>query len=300
MSAAPSLVVAPPARPVGLRRTLRRFQLDPLTLAAVAVMLGAVVVAIFADALAPFDATRQFVRYHLVAPGTPGPDGSTFYLGTDELGRDFLSRLIVGARSSLGIAFAAVALGTVLGSLIAIVSGYFQGWVDLIVQRAMDSMMSIPVLLLAMVLTGVLGASLTNLMIAIGVTQIPITNRIVRAAVLTVREQLYITAAIAVGAPTGIILRRYILPNVFAPIIVVASTRLGQAIVIEGSLSFLGLGAPPPFPDWGAMVFSGRDYLLQAPELVVYPSLVITVVVLAFNLAGDALRDALDPKLRSR
>lgn len=272
---------------------------DPLGLAAFAVAGVVMIVAVFADQLAPYDPTRQHLAYRLVAPGANGPNGP-FYLGTDEFGRDLLSRIMVGTRYSLGVAVTAVLLGTVVGSALGIVSGYVLGAFDQIVQRIMDSLLAVPTLLFAMVLMSAAGVNLFDLAVVIGVTQIPTTDRIVRSAVLAVREELYVLAAISIGASTSRILIRHILPNVWAPIIVVGTTRLGQAIVIAGSLSFLGYGVPAPLPDWGAMVAAGRNLLLRAPEIVIYPSLAITITVLAFNIAGDTLRDVLDPRMRQR
>lgn len=272
---------------------------DRLGLGAFAVALFIMVVAVIADQIAPYDPTRQHIAYRLAPPGALGPEGP-FYLGTDELGRDILSRLMVGARYSLGVAVIAVFLGTVVGSALGIFSGYLRGRFDQITQRIMDSILAIPTLLFAMVLMSAAGVNLLNLAMVLAVTQVPTTNRIVRSAVLGIREELFVLAAVSLGAPTSRILLRHVLPNVWASIIVVGTTRLGQAIVIASSLSFLGYGVPPPLPDWGAMVSVGRNFVLRAPELVVYPSLAITVTVLAFNIAGDTLRDVLDPRLRRR
>jgi ABC-type dipeptide/oligopeptide/nickel transport system permease subunit len=229
------------------------------------------------------------------------PPSSKFFFGTDPLGRDVFSRIIYGSRVSLIVGFASVALGTLFGTLIGLVSGFWEGKVDQILQRAVDTCMAVPGIVLALAVVSVLGQSLTNIILVIALVIAPGASRVVRGAVLSIKQNTYIDAAYAAGASSWRLLLRHILPNVFAPILIIASVWLGNAIVIEAALSFLGLGTPPPTPTWGGMLSGeGRRNLEIAPYLAIFPGLAISVVVLAFNMLGDALRDLLDPRLRSR
>jgi len=222
-----------------------------------------------------------------------------FWLGTDHLGRDIYSRVVHGARVSVIVGFAAVAIGTVGGSLIGLISAFQGGKLDLYVQRLVDAWIAFPGLVLILVLVSLLGPSLFNVAIAIGVGTIPSTSRIVRSAVLTTKENEYVLAALAVGATRMRIVARHILPNVMAPIIIVSTVSLGSAILAESSLSFLGMGVPPPAPTWGGMLSrEGREFMIIQPLLGLWPGMAITTVVMAFNLFGDALRDVWDPRLR--
>jgi peptide/nickel transport system permease protein len=225
---------------------------------------------------------------------------STFPLGTDPLGRDVLSRIVYGARVSLVVGFASVLIGTVLGTAIGLASGYLEGPVDSVLQRGVDTLMAVPGIVLALAVVSVLGQSLTNVILVIGLVIAPGAARVVRGAVLVVKQNAFIDAAHAAGATPWRVVLRHILPNVFAPILVIATVWLGNAIVIESALSFLGLGTPPPIPTWGGMLSGeGRRNLETAPYLAIFPGLAISIVVLAFNMFGDALRDLLDPRLRS-
>jgi peptide/nickel transport system permease protein len=210
-----------------------------------------------------------------------------------------LSRVIWGARVSLVASALPVILGTAVGVLIGLTSGYFGGWTDLVVQRLLDIFMAIPVLALAMAITALLGPGLVNTIIAVAFVLIPSGSRVVRGSTLSVKNEVFVEAARTVGCTPQRILLRHVLPNVLAPIIVVATSFLGNAILLEASLSFLGLGVQPPTPSWGQMLSgSGRDYFEQAPWLAIFPGIAITLVVLSFNLLGDTVRDRLDPRLR--
>ena len=259
---------------------------------------GIVIVVMFAVALA----APMVARYDpLVQHGGRILEGPSweFWLGTDHLGRDMYSRVVHGARVSVIVGFSAVAIGTAGGSLIGLASAFQGGKIDLYVQRFVDAWIAFPGLVLILVLVSLLGPSLFNVAIAIGIGSIPSTSRIVRSAVLTTKENEYVLAALAVGASRMRIVARHILPNVMAPIIIVSTVSLGGAILAESSLSFLGLGVPPPAPTWGGMLSrEGREFMIIQPLLGLWPGIAITTVVMAFNLFGDALRDVWDPRLR--
>ncbi len=260
---------------------------------ALVIVVVFIIMAIFGPWLTPYDALAVDPVSKLQPPS------ASHLLGTDELGRDIFSRLIIGARASLTVALGATLLSTGLGLFIGLTSGYFQGRYDLIVQRFVDALQSIPSLVLAMVMVATLGASLTSVIIAIAVASIGAQARLVRGASLGVKENQYMEAARGCGASGYRIMSRHLLPNIWAPIIVFFSLSLGTAIIRESSLSFLGLGPPPPIPTWGSMLSgNARNYMTTAPWMAIAPGVCITLVVLAFNLVGDALRDLLDPRLR--
>ena len=272
----------------------------PLGAVSAVIILGLVAVAILAPVLAP----RDPYQFNLNERGLPirmQPPTAAFPLGTDPLGRDVLSRIIYGARVSLIVGLASVIIGTVLGTGLGLVSGYWEGTLDQVIQRGVDTTMAIPGIVLALAVMSVLGQSLTNIILVIALVIAPGASRVVRGTVLAVKQHTFIDAAQALGASPARIVARHVLPNVFAPILVIATVWLGNAIVIEAALSFLGLGTPPPTPTWGAMLSGeGRRNLETAPYLAIFPGLAISIVVLAFNMLGDALRDLLDPRLRSR
>ncbi len=273
---------------------------EPLGAASALILCGLVVVAVLAPVLAPYD-PYQFNLNERGLPIRMQPPNAKFLFGTDPLGRDVLSRIVYGSRVSLIVGFASVAIGTLFGTLIGLVSGYWEGRVDQVLQRAVDTIMAIPGIVLALAVVSVLGQSLTNIILVIGLVIAPSASRVVRGTVLSVKQSTFIDAAYATGVPPWRIVIRHILPNVFAPILVIASVWLGNAIVIEAALSFLGLGTPPPTPTWGGMLSGeGRRNLETAPYLAIFPGLAISIVVLAFNMLGDALRDLLDPRLRMR
>lgn len=256
------------------------------------IILVLVVVGILAPLIAPYGPNESTNRFYL-------EPAAAFPFGTDHLGRDMLSRVIAGARVSLQVSLLAVALGTGVGALVGLVSGYFGGWIDLVCQRIVDIMLALPGILLALTIAAALGASLQNVILAIGISIIPGAARIVRSAVLSVKQNTYIEAVTVVGAGAPRIMRAHVLPNVMAPIIVVASIQLGAAIISEASLSYLGLGVPLNVPSWGSMLSgSALRYMIKAPWMAIFPGLALTLVVLGVNLFGDALRDVLDPRLR--
>jgi peptide/nickel transport system permease protein len=219
-------------------------------------------------------------------------------LGTDELGRSILGRIIHGSRVSLLIAFGAVSVGLFLGVPIGLISGYYGGKIDFVIQRVTDTMLAFPGFLLALALVAVLGIGLKNAMISVGVGMIPLYIRLVRGCVLTVREMTYVEAAKAVGTRDYLILSRHILPNVMVPITIQTSMMMGLGILVAAGLGFLGIGVQPPTPEWGAMLGSGRAYIYNAPHVSTFPGIAIFFAVLGFNLFGDGLRDALDPRFK--
>ena len=250
--------------------------------------------AIFADVLAPYDVNDTALLRALQRPS------ATHWFGTDELGRDVYSRVIHGARVSMLVGLAATAISIGLGGLIGIVSGYFGRRVDLVLQRLVDAWMAFPGLVMAIVILALLGPGLWSVILALGVSQAFSQSRTIRSATLVVREQPYIEASLAVGASHWRVLGRHVLPNVVAPIIIVASTFLGFVILVEAAVSFLGYGVPPPRPSWGGMLSAtGRVYMIRAPWLSIFPGLALSLAVFGFNVLGDALRDLLDPRLRA-
>ena len=290
----PAATVSPWSAPLLFARR------KPLGAASALIILALMVVAIFASVLAP----RDPYALNLNERGMPirmQPPSVEFPLGTDPLGRDVLSRIVYGARVSLIVGFASVLAGTLLGTALGLLSGYWEGKVDYLIQRGVDTTMAIPGIVLALAIMSVLGQSLTNIILVIALVIAPGASRVVRGTVLAVKQHTFVDAATALGASPARIVARHVLPNVFAPILVIATVWLGNAIVIEAALSFLGLGTPPPTPTWGGMLSGeGRRNLETAPYLAIFPGLAISIVVLAFNMLGDALRDVLDPRLRSR
>jgi peptide/nickel transport system permease protein len=239
----------------------------------------------------PYDQAN--VRHRLKAPGTQ------FYLGTDNLGRDIYSRIIWGARISVTVGFGAVSLGILLATTVGVTSGYFGGKLDVLVQRLVDAWMAIPGLMFLLSVMAVLGPGLLNIIVALGVLSAANSSRVIRSATLSAKENQFVEAARAVGASHGRIILRYILPNIMAPIIIIATVSLGIVILAEAALSFLGFGVPPPYPSWGEMLSgSGRSYMHKAPWMATWPGVAISLAVFGFNMLGDALRDLLDPRLR--
>lgn len=250
-----------------------------------------VLVAAFAPWLAPYQ-PDEFTDEILKSPSWAFP------FGVDQLGRDQLSRIIYGARISLWIGLLAVGLSLTAGTLIGLISGYFGGWVDNLIMRAMDIMMSLPYVLLAILIATALGPSLQNGILAIGIVRIPRFARLARASTLSVKEAQYVEASRAIGASNFRIIFKDVLPNIAGPIVVYSTLSLGDSILSAAVLSFLGLGAQPPIPEWGAMLNEAQQYVINAPYLSIFPGLAIFMTVLAFNLFGDGLRDILDPKSR--
>jgi len=271
---------------------LRYARAKPLGAFSLLVIVALVLCAILASAISPFDPTLGITGKVMKAPTVVHP------FGTDYAGRDILSRVIYGARVSLWISIGAVVLGTLSGTVIGLLSGFFGGWIDMLIQRFIDAAMSIPLILLAVVIVSLVKPSLNNILIALSISIAPRTARLVRSAALAIKTEPYIDAALSVGCTQGRLIVRYILPNIFAPIIVVASVTMGAAIIAESSLSFLGLG-PPTLISWGGMLSGeARQKMEIAPWMAVSPGAAIMITVLAFNLLGDALRDILDPRLR--
>jgi len=266
----------------------------PLGAVGAVIMLLFVLTALFANVIEPFDPTSTNARASLAAPGI------AHWLGADFMGRDVLSRIIGGARISLAVGAGAITLGSLVGVPIGLLSGYFGGWFDLIVQRIIDILQSLPLLVLALVMAAALGPSLRNTIIAIAIPLVPSIARIVRSNTLALREMPFVEAARAIGLSETWIAVRHVLPNTLAPLIVLATAQFGSAILVEASLSFLGLGVPEPYPSWGRMLSeSAAEYIRTAPWLVIYPGVAISLAVFGANLLGDALRDMLDPRLRS-
>ena len=257
-------------------------------------LVAAVFGATFAPVLTPYDPIRLDPPARL-----QGPSGE-HWLGTDQLGRDTLTRILYGGRLSLAVAGTAVAFGLVVGGALGVLAGYYRGWLDAVIMRITDVLLSFPAILLAIALIAFLGAGFVNLVLAIGIVYVGPFARVARAAVLTVREELFVEAARALGGRDARIVWLAVLPSAAAPLIVEVSLRLAYAILYEAALSFLGLGTQPPMPSWGMMVAEARRFLALAPWATVAPGLAIMVVVLGFNLLGDGLRDALDPRLKAR
>ena len=262
------------------------------------IVAGFVLAAIFAPALSPHDPVETSLYDQLKPPAWADGGAKKNILGTDDLGRDILSRLIYGARVSLIVAVVSVGLAFVLGTLLGSVSGYYKGKLDNVIMRIMDIILAFPYLLLAIVVVAYLGPSLQNAMMAIGITYVPRFARIVRGSVLEECEKDYVMAARAVGAKDWRIIFIAILPNCLGPLIVQTTLSFASAILDAAALSFLGLGAQPPTPEWGAMIARSRALILRASWVMTFPGIAILLAVLGFNLLGDGLRDALDPRLR--
>jgi peptide/nickel transport system permease protein len=266
----------------------------PLGAIGAVIVLTFVLTAVFAGVIAPMDPTTTDAKASLARPG------GVFWLGADFMGRDMFSRIVYGARVSLAVGMGATLLGGVLGVSIGLMSGYLGGAFDLLTQRLMDIMQSLPLLVMALVMAAALGPSLENTIIAIAIPLVPSVARVVRSSTLSLREQPFVEAARAVGMGELRIAVRHVLPNTLAPLIVLATAQLGSAILVEASLSFLGLGIPEPYPSWGRMLSeSAAEYVRTAPWLVIFPGVAISLTVFGTNLLGDALRDILDPRQRS-
>ena len=274
-----------------VRRTYIYFGRSWLTMAAIFVLLAFVFIGIFAPLLAPYDPNAQNLAMRLQPPLSDG-----HLLGTDGLGRDVLSRLIYGSRISLMVGFSAVLLAAVIGIVIGLISGYLGGWVDSLLMRIVDAFLAFPFLLLAIAIVAVLGRGLDNIVIALVITGWVLYARLVRGETLSLREREFVLSARGLGTNPFAIMFEHILPNCMAPILVVATLEIGVVIVTEASLSFLGLGASASEPSWGGMLADGRAYVTRAWWLATLPGLAIFVIVLAVNILGDALRDALDPR----
>jgi peptide/nickel transport system permease protein len=293
------LGVEVPGIAVGLGRpgpwtVLARFcRKKPLGAAGGVIMLAIVLTALFADQLQTYDPIATD------SVNTLAPPGREHLLGSDHLGRDIYSRIVHGARVSLIVGLSSTLLGSILGGVIGLLSGYAGGKTDLVTQRVMDILQGLPLLVLALVMSASLGPSVQNVVIAISIPIIPRAARVIRSSVLSIREMQYVEAARAIGLRHLRIAFRHILPNTVGPFIVLCTAQLGSAILVEAALSFLGLGVPEPYPSWGRMLsVSAAEYAQKAPWLVMFPGLAISLAVFGSNLLGDALRDTLDPRLR--
>jgi ABC-type dipeptide/oligopeptide/nickel transport system permease subunit len=269
-----------------------RFRRNRLALVGLALVVVLALSAALAPWLAPYDPARQSLIEKRAKPG------GKYLLGADEFGRDILSRVIYGSRVALLVGLLSAAIAVVGGLLLGTAAGFAGGWLDATMMRALEILLAFPYLLLALAIVAALGPGALNTTIAVGIWGLPAVTRIVRGSVLALRETEYVGAARALGAPTPALLRRHILPNIVPGLIVYATLFMANAILLEAALSFLGLGVQPPTASWGLMVSTGRDVLLVAPHVATVPGLAIMVAVLAFNLVGDGLRDALDPRLR--
>jgi peptide/nickel transport system permease protein len=279
----------PPRR--GGSRVWREFSRNRMAAVGAVFLLAIIIAAIAASQIARYAPERQDLLSRLEPPSV------AHWLGTDEAGRDVFSRLLFGARISLFVALLGTAGGTVAGTLLGLVSGYFGGWTDTLIMRVVDVMYAFPGVLLVILIVSVLGPSLWNLIAALIVFGTPTLSRIVRASVLSLKNEEFVTAARTIGATRTRLMVRHLLPNVMAPIIVHATLGVAGALLTAAGLGFLGLGVQPPTPEWGAMLSAGRQYVLTAPYLVTFPGVLIFLTVLALNFIGDALRDALDPRM---
>jgi peptide/nickel transport system permease protein len=262
------------------------------------VFAAVVAAAILAPAVAPFDPRAQDISQRLRAPADPAADGRIHWLGTDHLGRDILARILYGSRIALLVGLSAVAIAGSIGLAIGLLSGYHGGHLDDVLMRVADIQLAFPFILLAIAVIGVLGPSLGNIIVVIGVSGWVVYARIVRGEVLSLREREFVQAAVALGSPAWRVILRHVVPNVVTPWLVIATLDMARVIVIESALSFLGLGVQPPTPTWGGMLADGRVYLSTAWWLATFPGLAILATVLGINLLGDGLRDTLDPRLK--
>ncbi len=282
-------------RPSAIMSVLRLARRQPLGAAGALIVLAMIVAATFADVVAPHDpVANNFMAMEQ-------PPSWEFPLGTDQFGRDLLSRIIYGARTALFVGFAAAFVGGTIGLVLGVGSAYFGGWIDLVFQRVMDVFMAFPLIIMALAVVAIFGTGTQNVILAITIPFIPRCARVVRSSALSVREMPYVDAARACGFRHVRIILRHMAPNVLAPFIIMVTAFVGQAILLEASLSYLGLGVQEPTPAWGLMLQGGAsEYAESAPWIAVFPGLAITLAVFGFNLFGDALRDTLDPRLRSQ
>jgi peptide/nickel transport system permease protein len=287
---------APLAQRLSIGQEVAKFvRTKPLGAGGAAIILAMLVVGAFSEVLAPYDPYSPNYALQFARPS------AEHWFGTDEFGRDLMSRLIYGARIALFVGFTASFIGCTLGGLLGVISAYVGGKVDLFLERLMDILLAFPQLILALAIASILGPAVQNVVIAISIPIIPRAARVVRATALSVKENVYVEAVQALGAPQPRIVLRHIVPNVVAPYIIILTAQLGGAILAEAALSYLGLGAAEPTPSWGLMLSgSALSYAEKAPWIAVFPGIAISLGVFGFNLFGDSLRDALDPKLRGR
>lgn len=272
--------------------TWQRLRKNKAAFLGLMILLFLVLVAIFADVIAPFSFSSQNLNATFVMPN------ATHWFGTDNFGRDIFSRIVYGSRISLQIGFIAVGIALFLGGFIGAISGYFGGIFDTLFMRLVDIMLAVPTILLAISIVAVLGPGITNLMIAVGVSSIPSYARVMRANVMSIKEMQYIEAARAMGTNNFRIILKHVIPNTLAPVIVQSTIGVAGAILSAAGLGFIGLGIQPPNPEWGSMLSAGRHFIRDYPHLTMYPGLAIMITILSLNLLGDGLRDVLDPKLK--
>jgi ABC-type dipeptide/oligopeptide/nickel transport system permease subunit len=275
------------------RRTARVLGRNRLVLAGALMVALVVLLALLAGVIAPYDPIANNVRAALQPPS------SFYFFGTDRFGRDVFSRVVFGSQLSLLVALVSVAISATCGTLLGLASGFYGGWVDDVIGRVMDVLFSFPALVLAIAVAATLGPGITNAIIAIAVVYAPLFGRVVRGPVLVERSKDYVEAARAMGAGSRRLILRHVLPNVLSPLTVQVTLTFSHAILLESYLSFLGLGTQPPYPSWGTMLQEGRTFLETAPWMSIFPGLAIMLAVLGFNLLGDGIRDALDPRVRS-
>lgn len=274
------------------RRTLKRFARHKGALIGLGIVALLVFLALAAQWIAPYDPNKTNLRLRGASPSM------THWFGNDDIGRDILSRIMYGARVALMVGILSTTIAVTIGVLVGATAGYFGGWVDFVLSRLIDTLMAFPILALLLTLSALLGPSLRNVIIIVGVTFWASYARVIRAEVLSLRERDYVLAARASGAGDGRIILRHIVPNAIGPVIILASLAVGGVIIFESALSFLGMGISRPTPSWGTMLSDGRDHIRNYPHIAIAPGLAIALTVLAFNLIGDGLRDALDPRER--
>ncbi len=268
------------------------FKKNKLAVVGMAILLIMIVLAIFANVIAPYGFDEQDYR------NTFQTSSSEHLLGTDNLGRDIFSRLLYGARVSLRVGIISVGIGMAVGGLIGALAGFYGGKVDMVLMRIMDVFLAIPPIILAISICAALGPGLTNTMIAVGISSVPTYARILRSSVMSIKQVEFVEAARAIGAGDARVIGKHVIPNSLAPLIVQGSMGIARSIISAANLSFIGLGIQPPNPEWGAMLSAGRSYFREYPHMVIWPGIAIMFAVLSFNLLGDGLRDALDPKLK--
>ncbi|MBA2644462.1 MAG: ABC transporter permease [Solirubrobacterales bacterium] len=274
-------------------RAWRRFRHHPPALVGLAIILMFVLLAVFAPVISPYDPVRQDLASAVQSPS------AAHWFGTDQLGRDVATRLMYGTRISLLIGVLAVLIGLVIGVPLGMIAGYYGGWADLAISRVADMMFAFTSILLALTLVAVLGVSLQNVIIAVGISVVPVIIRLVRSSVLSLREEPYVEAARALGASDLRIITRHVFRNALTPVLVHGTLSIGVSILLAAGLGFLGLGVQSPTPEWGTMLGEGRQFIFNAPHMTTFPGITIFLAILAFNLLGDGLRDALDPRMRT-
>jgi ABC-type dipeptide/oligopeptide/nickel transport system permease subunit len=276
-----------------VRRAWRRFRHHPPALVGLGIIVVFLLLAVFAPLISPYDPVAQDLSSAVQSPS------SAHWFGTDQLGRDIATRLMYGTRISLLIGVLAVLIGLVIGVPLGMVAGYYGGWADLAISRAADMMFAFTSILLALTLVAVLGVSLQNVIVAVGISVVPVIIRLVRSSVLSLREEPYVEAARALGASDLRIITRHVFRNALTPVLVHGTLSIGVSILLAAGLGFLGLGVQSPTPEWGTMLGEGRQFIFNAPHMTTFPGITIFLAILAFNLLGDGLRDALDPRMRT-